>query len=97
MILHLLHCSKLDFLRSSCLLTFLSSPSTGFEMHKIDTQNEDGLQLIGIGLPRTGTSSIQAALAILAIGPVHHMTVRELADLCHAIPAANAPVYAIPG
>jgi hypothetical protein len=52
-----------------------------------------GLKVIGIGLPRTGTSSIQAALAILDVGPVHHMTVRASSNLGRAI---SACAYASP-
>ena len=33
------------------------------------------LQIIGAGLPRTGTSSLKAALEILGFDPCHHMSV----------------------
>ncbi|KAK5218458.1 hypothetical protein LTR47_011730 [Exophiala xenobiotica] len=33
----------------------------------------DNIQVIGVGLPRTGTSSLQAALEILGYSPCHHM------------------------
>ena len=36
-----------------------------------DTNN---LQVIGVGLPRTGTTSLQTALELLGFGPCHHMT-----------------------
>ncbi|CAF1376380.1 unnamed protein product, partial [Adineta ricciae] len=34
----------------------------------------DYLYVIGVGLPRTGTSSLKAALEILGFGPCHHMS-----------------------
>lgn len=40
------------------------------------TKDETGnieVRVIGVGLPRTGTSSIKAALEILGFGPCHHM------------------------
>lgn len=61
----------------------------------MDTKDEDGLQLIGIGLPRTGTSSIQAALAMIGVKPVHHMTVRELSNVGRAVQLANAPALGV--
>ena len=33
----------------------------------------DNLRVIGVGLPRTGTSSLKAALDMLGFGPCHHM------------------------
>ncbi|CAF4660505.1 unnamed protein product, partial [Rotaria sp. Silwood2] len=41
---------------------------------KTASDNTDYLQVIGVGLPRTGTSSLKAALEILGFGPCHHMT-----------------------
>ena len=41
---------------------------------KDEPENADGLRIIGAGLPRTGTSSLHAALEILGFGPCHHMT-----------------------
>ena len=35
--------------------------------------NYDGYIVIGAGLPRTGTASMQRALSILLNGPVYHM------------------------
>lgn len=35
----------------------------------------DTLQVIGAGLPRTGTTSLKAALEILGFDPCHHMVV----------------------
>ena len=32
------------------------------------------LNVIGVGLPRTGTLSLKNALTILGLGPCHHMT-----------------------
>jgi hypothetical protein len=45
---------------------------------KADSDNAANLRVIGVGLPRTGTSSFQAALEILGFGPSHHMA--ELID-----------------
>jgi hypothetical protein len=45
---------------------------------KLDSDNADDLRVIGAGLPRTGTSSLKAALEILGFGPCHHMA--ELID-----------------
>ena len=45
---------------------------------KLDSSNADDLRVIGAGLPRTGTSSLKAALEILGFGPCHHMA--ELID-----------------
>jgi hypothetical protein len=45
---------------------------------KNNFENADDLCVIGAGLPRTGTSSLKAALEILGFGPCHHMT--ELVD-----------------
>lgn len=36
-------------------------------------KDNDGLHVIGAGLPRTGTLSLKAALEILGFGPCHHM------------------------
>lgn len=48
--------------------------------HKIAKINgneaSDVLQVIGAGLPRTGTTSLKAALEILGFDPCHHMAVR---------------------
>lgn len=38
----------------------------------------DVLQVIGAGLPRSGTTSLKAALEILGFDPCHHMTVTRL-------------------
>ena len=35
--------------------------------------NHDSLTVMGVGLPRTGTASLKAALEILGFGPCHHM------------------------
>ena len=37
-------------------------------------ENFDGIQVIGAGLPRTGTLSTRSALAELLKGKVYHMT-----------------------
>ncbi|UJR14405.1 hypothetical protein I4U23_001402 [Adineta vaga] len=37
-------------------------------------KTSNDLRVIGVGLPRTGTSSVKAALEILGFGPCHHMT-----------------------
>ena len=36
-------------------------------------KNYSGFVLVGAGLPRTGTTSLRAALAILLDGACHHM------------------------
>jgi hypothetical protein len=41
---------------------------------KSDYKDANYLQIIGAGLPRTGTSSLKAALELLGFGPCHHMT-----------------------
>ncbi|UJR12969.1 hypothetical protein I4U23_017144 [Adineta vaga] len=40
---------------------------------KGDYKDADYLRVIGAGLPRTGTSSLKAALELLGFGPCHHM------------------------
>ena len=45
---------------------------------KAESDNASSLRVIGAGLPRTGTSSLKAALEILGFGPCHHMS--ELMD-----------------
>ncbi len=54
--------------------------ATDLPQHKIAQINEDEasdvLQVIGAGLPRTGTTSLKAALEILGFNPCHHMAVR---------------------
>jgi len=52
-----------------------------FPQHKrghIDDTAQDVLEVIGAGLPRSGTTSLKAALEILGFDPCHHMT--ELVD-----------------
>jgi hypothetical protein len=39
----------------------------------MEASSENQLQVIGAGFGRTGTLSMRAALAILGLGPVHHM------------------------
>jgi hypothetical protein len=42
------------------------------------------LEVIGLGLSRTGTTSIRAALDMLGFGPVHHGVVSILCNVaCH--------------
>ena len=41
---------------------------------KADARTPIDLRVIGVGLPRTGTSSLKEALEILGFGPCHHMT-----------------------
>jgi hypothetical protein len=36
-------------------------------------KDDNGLRVIGAGLPRTGTTSLKVALEILGFGPCHHM------------------------
>ncbi|CAF2966818.1 unnamed protein product [Rotaria sp. Silwood2] len=45
---------------------------------KTDSDHADYVRVIGAGLPRTGTSSLKAALELLGFGPCHHMV--ELFD-----------------
>ncbi|CAF3750791.1 unnamed protein product [Rotaria sordida] len=45
---------------------------------KTDSDHANYLRIIGAGLPRTGTSSLKAALEQLGFGPCHHMA--ELFD-----------------
>ena len=40
---------------------------------KPQKKNYSGFVLVGAGLPRTGTTSLRAALAILLDGACHHM------------------------
>ncbi|CAF2374048.1 unnamed protein product [Rotaria sp. Silwood2] len=49
-----------------------------FHSRKTASDNANELRVIGAGLPRTGTSSLKAALEILGFGPCHHMS--ELFD-----------------
>ncbi|KAL8882733.1 MAG: hypothetical protein Q9198_000312, partial [Flavoplaca austrocitrina] len=52
---------------------------TDFPQHKNAQISEndagDTLQVIGAGFPRTGTSSLKAALEMLGYDPCHHMVV----------------------
>lgn len=41
----------------------------------IEDEAQDELQVIGAGLPRSGTTSLKAALEILGFDPCHHMSV----------------------
>lgn len=41
---------------------------------KKSDENADEVRVIGAGLPRTGTSSLKAALELLGFGPCHHMS-----------------------
>src|ERR1700679_2922839 len=43
------------------------------QSRKSDSDNADSMRVIGVGLPRTGTTSLKAALEILGFGPCHHM------------------------
>ena len=43
---------------------------------QIEAEADGELQVIGAGLPRTGTSSLKAAMEILGFDPCHHMSVR---------------------
>ncbi len=44
---------------------------------------EDCLQVIGVGLPRCGTTSLKRALEILGFDPCHHMVVSPSIFLLH--------------
>lgn len=49
-----------------------------FKEHKranLGSDTTDCLQVIGAGLPRSGTTSLKAALEILGFDPCHHMVV----------------------
>ena len=52
---------------------------TDFPQHKnaqiTENDTDDTLQVIGAGFPRTGTSSLKAALEMLGYDPCHHMVV----------------------
>ncbi|KAL8841918.1 MAG: hypothetical protein Q9170_000698 [Blastenia crenularia] len=60
---------------SSSLLK--KSFSLDLPQHKVaqikEDEADDVLQVIGAGLPRTGTTSLKAALEILGFDPCHHM------------------------
>ena len=43
------------------------------QVEYISDPSKEGFVVIGAGLPRTGTSSLRAALSHLLKGPVHHM------------------------
>ena len=45
----------------------------GSEYEYAEFKKADSLRVIGVGLPRTGTSSLKAALDILGLTPCHHM------------------------
>lgn len=51
------------------MLEYIQNPQA-----KVDSKAGDVLQVIGAGLPRTGTSSLVVALGILGFGPSHHFT-----------------------
>ena len=99
MILHLLKSSNLTFSLTSPIFGLASSApvvdltlisiSSSAPFQRMNDKAVGGLKVIGIGLPRTGTSSIQAALAILDVGPVHHMTVRASSNLGRVISARD--------
>ena len=55
-------------------MTQILSAQNTLHRRKTTIDNADGLHVIGVGLPRTGTSSLQAALEILGFAPCHHMT-----------------------
>ena len=52
---------------------FTPNPTFLLPEHKKYTPNYDGYVVIGAGLPRTGTMSMQAALEKLFNGPCYHM------------------------
>ena len=41
---------------------------------RFEAEAQDTLQVIGAGLPRSGTTSLKAALEILGFDPCHHMS-----------------------
>ena len=41
---------------------------------QLSDETQDTLQVIGAGLPRSGTTSLKAALEILGFDPCHHMS-----------------------
>ncbi|CAF1120975.1 unnamed protein product [Rotaria sordida] len=55
-------------------MTDLSCEQSKIHRRKTTSNNTDYLRVIGVGLPRTGTSSLKNALEILGFGPYHHMT-----------------------
>jgi hypothetical protein len=54
-----------------------------FSLGRGKTKLEDGMKLIGAGLPRTGTLSQKVAIEMLGFGPCYHM-VNVLGDLDQA-------------
>jgi hypothetical protein len=72
----------LHFRRCPCcslleILLFLDTMSTTSSRKpwgdNSSEKSANGLRVIGAGLPRTGTTSLKAALEILGFGPCHHM------------------------
>ena len=55
----------------------------------IQDEAQDELQVIGAGLPRSGTTSLKAALEVLGFNPYHHMSV-SLRQKCQYIPQGPA-------
>ncbi|KAL9608040.1 MAG: hypothetical protein Q9204_009267, partial [Flavoplaca sp. TL-2023a] len=67
---------------------------TDFPQHKNAQISEndagDTLQVIGAGFPRTGTSSLKAALEMLGYDPCHHMVSVVFANLINTKTNPNA-------
>ena len=60
------------------LISFYQNKKISIIFHKakyVSEPNYDGFVVIGAGLPRTGTNSLQIALSHLLKGPIHHMHV----------------------
>ena len=51
----------------------VDSDRDGTHNRKRPIPDHDSLSVIGVGLPRTGTASLKAALELLGFGPCHHM------------------------
>ena len=66
---------------------------TDFPQHKnaqiSENDADDTLQVIGAGFPRTGTSSLKAALEMLGHDPCHHMVVRFHPTLLKQTPSLH--------
>ncbi len=50
---------------------------------QIEDKTQDTLQVIGAGLPRSGTTSLKAALEILGFDPCHHMSVCSFSQVAN--------------
>ena len=61
----------------------------GLDEHKLSVVDKNArgtLKVIGAGLPRSGTTSLKAAMEILGFEPCHHMVVRNYSVHIWVIP-----------